>query len=98
MFIFVVNFSFVIQNVSFGIRGVIAKITLEILLSLVHMGSPLVDCKQMRFLESFATFFTTVGFIVFSGIIVFFVFVNTMSSEMHRGWQNFLTNFARYFQ
>ena len=39
MFIFVVNFSFVIQNVSFGIRGVIAKITLEILLSLVYMSS-----------------------------------------------------------
>ena len=34
---------------------------------------PFVDGKQMRFLESFATFFTTVGFIVFSGIIVFFV-------------------------
>ena len=52
----------------------------------------------MRFLESFSTFFATVGFVVFSGIIVFFVLVNTMSSEMHRGWQNFLTNFARYFQ
>ena len=39
MFIFVVNFSFVIQNVSFGIRGVIAKVTLEILLSLVYMSS-----------------------------------------------------------
>ena len=39
MFIFVVNFSFVIQNVSFGIRSVIAKVTLEILLSLVHMSS-----------------------------------------------------------
>jgi hypothetical protein len=39
MFIFVVNFSFVIQNVSFGIRGVITKITLEILLSLVYMSS-----------------------------------------------------------
>ena len=52
----------------------------------------------MRFLESFSTFFTTVRFIIFSGIIVFFVFVNTMSSEMHRGWQNFLTNFARNFQ
>ena len=39
MFIFVTNFGFVIQNVSFGIRGVIAKITLEILLSLVYMSS-----------------------------------------------------------
>ena len=59
---------------------------------------PLVDGKQMRFLESFSTFFTTVRFVVFSGIIVFFVFVNTMSSKMHRGWQNFLANFAWNFQ
>ena len=98
MFIFVVNFGFVIQNVSFGIRGVITKITLEILLGFIHMSSPLVDGKQMRFLESFSTFFTTIRFVVFSGIIVFFVFVNTMSSEMHRGWQNFLANFAWNFQ
>ena len=59
---------------------------------------PLVDGKQMGFLESFSTFFTTIRFVVFSGIIVFFVFVNTMSSEMHRGWQNFLANFAWNFQ
>ena len=50
MFIFVVNFGFVIQNVSFGIRCVITKITLEILLSLVHMSS--LERNGIIFLET----------------------------------------------
>ena len=82
----------VYQYLSFPIRVyMVKKKTFKNIYSLV-------DGKQMRFLESFATFFTTVRFVVFSGIIVFFVFVNTMSSEMHRGWQNFLANFAWNFQ
>ena len=50
MFIFVVNFGFVIQNVSFGIRCVITKITLEILLGFVHMSS--LERNGIIFLET----------------------------------------------
>ena len=49
----------------------------------IKITDPFVDSEQMSFLERLSTFLATVSFVIFTSIVVFFVFVNSMSSKMN---------------
>merc|ERR1719268_474936 len=84
MFIFHMNFGFMVNDVSFGICCIIAEITFEIFFRLVNMNCPLVIIKWENTIKCFATYITAESFLIFGCVIIFLMFIDGMPSKMNR--------------